>query len=114
MKHSHHTEQKDLNAGTFTLRNLSAQFLEQAFDVRPSNIGRDRPSVDQFDGALMFAFHGNIVPIISINNKNQGLVDNRQRRRLYTTSAHLLKEQRVGGSSPSGSGLGNQWTIKKP
>ena len=77
MKYAHHTEQKDLNARAFTLRNLSAQFLEQSFYVRPSNIGRDRPSVDQFDSALMFAFHGLIVSKYSIGNKRKHLASNR-------------------------------------
>lgn len=74
MKHPHHTEQKNLNARTLTLRNLSAQFLEQSLYVGPSDIGRDRPGMNQFDGALMFAFHQAIVPIVDIiNNKNKEL-----------------------------------------
>ncbi len=99
MEHPHHSEQKDLDARSFTLRDFSAQFLEQPFDVRPSNIGRDWPSVDQFDGALMFAFHGHIVSIVSTNNKGNNLSASGKKE---APSASALGAEGRGGESLRG------------
>lgn len=57
MEDTHHTEQKHLHPRTFALRNLGTQFPEQGLDVRPAHVRRDRSGMDQFKGALVFAFH---------------------------------------------------------
>lgn len=61
MKDTHHTEQEHLHPRTFALRNLGTQLPEQSLDVPPAHIGRDRPGMDQFKGALVFAFHNVMV-----------------------------------------------------
>ena len=69
MKDTHHTEQEHLHPRTFALRNLGPQLPEQSLDVPPAHIGRDRPGMDQFKGALVFAFHDVMVSKNDIRRK---------------------------------------------
>ena len=46
-------------------KDLTPRNTEQSLDVPPAHIGRDRPGMDQFKGALVFAFHD---PMVSKND----------------------------------------------
>jgi len=93
MEHPHHTEQKNLDARAFTLCNISAQLLEQGFYVRPPNIGRNWPRIDQFDGTLMFASHEAMVSIISTTLKRVTQAGSWLSIRCFSKSAEISAKQ---------------------
>ena len=73
MKHSNQSKQKHLNPRTFAFFKLSTKLKEQCFDVNPPNICRDRTCEDQFQRALVFAFHKIMVAKNGIKIKEESI-----------------------------------------
>ena len=57
MKHPHHAKQKNLYARAFALCRLCTKLPQQRLNIGSANICLDRSGENQFQGALVLAFH---------------------------------------------------------